>query len=166
MYVCTRIQYKEHPVTQYPENRNNSLRHSMKQLNLPASTISTVVDEPTVVRAILLDHTSTNGTSTLGISPSQATHILLGYNSGFRAVFIMNATLAAFATIVSVVMIRHKNLERDDDADLRAKAEKEELERAQAIASQDVTRNNSDIELVAVGVPNSTSESTKLDDKV
>ncbi|KAI0821204.1 major facilitator superfamily domain-containing protein [Irpex lacteus] len=145
---------------------NNSLRHSMKQLNLPASTISAVVDEPTVVRAILLDHTITNGTSTLGISPSQATHILRGYNSGFRAVFIMNATLAAFATIVSVVMIRHKNLERDDDADLRAKAEKEELERAQAIASQDVTRHNSDIELVAVGVPNSTSESTKLDDKV
>ena len=100
------------------------------------------------------------------LSPRQAAHILQGYNDGFRAVFIMNATLAAFATIVSVVMIRHKNLERDDDVDLRAKAEKEELERSQRIASENTTCRNSVVELVDVGAPSRGLDATRADEKV
>ncbi|KAI0087077.1 major facilitator superfamily domain-containing protein [Irpex rosettiformis] len=145
---------------------NNALRHSMNQLNLPSSVISAVVDDPTVVGSII--SSPTNSTSSLGLSKQQATHILRGYNDGFRAVFIMNATLAAFATIVSVVMIRQKNLDRDDDADLRAKAEKEELERSHhhGMASQSVTRQNSDIELAGIGSLTPMPKTTNADENI
>ncbi|KIP08655.1 hypothetical protein PHLGIDRAFT_365365 [Phlebiopsis gigantea 11061_1 CR5-6] len=101
---------------------NNSLRHSMTELNLPSSTIKRIVDDPTMLSSV-----DTNSTvlDELHISPHAAAHILSGYNNGFRAVFIMNATLAAIATVVSVLMIRHKNLTRDDEAQLRARAQKE-----------------------------------------
>lgn len=99
----------------------------MTQLNLPSTTIKRIVDDPTLLHAYVLNGTSVTLDS-LGMSSSAATHILHGYNSGFRAVFIMNATMAAIATVVSVLMIRHKNLERDDEAQLRAQAEKEARE--------------------------------------
>lgn len=136
----------------------------MNQLHLPSSVISDIVDDPTVVGSIIAEHTNDIAAS-LVLSPQQATHILRGYNDGFRAVFIMNATLAAFATIVSIVMIRHKNLERDDDADLRAQAEKEELERSQRIASGDTTCRNS-VELVDVGAAARVSDPAMADEKV
>lgn len=100
----------------------------MTQLNLPSSTIKKIVDDPTLLGVRLtggMNETS-NALDPLGISPSAADHILAGYNNGFRAVFIMNATLAAVATVVSILMIHHKNLERDDEAQLRAQAKKEE----------------------------------------
>lgn len=99
----------------------------MKQLGLPTSTINIIVDNPT----LLGDHPNRQSSAdsaddlrSLGISDQAATHILNGYNNGFRAVFIMNASLAAVATIVSVLMIRHKELTREDEAQLRAEAKK------------------------------------------
>ena len=96
----------------------------MADLNLPPSVIKKIVDDPTLLNAPFLDPTR-NPLDSLGISLSAATYILKGYNNGFRAVFIMNATLAAIATVVSVLMIRHKNLEREDEAQLRAQAANE-----------------------------------------
>lgn len=113
----------------------------MTELNLPSSTIKRIVDDPT-----LLSSVNTNSTvlAELHISPSAAGHILSGYNSGFRAVFVMNATLAAIATVVSVLMIRHKNLTRDDEAQLRAQAEKEALGADKKAAVED---EQNDIEM-------------------
>jgi hypothetical protein len=51
-----------------------------------------------------------------------------GYAKGFSSLFIMNAALTVFATLVSVVMIKHKELSRDDDEMLRQKAIREVLE--------------------------------------
>lgn len=85
-----------------------------------------------------------------------ASHILKGYNSGFRAAFIVNAgLLAAAATAVSVLMIRHKELTRADESQLRAQAEKERQERP---AKQDVEM--ADLQDV-VGVPESEIDGKK-----
>ncbi|GJE94633.1 MFS general substrate transporter [Phanerochaete sordida] len=110
---------------------NNSLTHSMTKLNLPSSTIKKIVDDPTLLGARLTDsmNSTSNPLSALGISPDAADRILDGYNNGFRAVFIMNATLAAIATVVSVLMIRHKELTRGDEAQLKAQAKIEEKQR-------------------------------------
>ncbi|GBE80866.1 hypothetical protein SCP_0305860 [Sparassis crispa] len=48
-----------------------------------------------------------------------AVRILARYTRGFRAVFITNASLSAAATLVSVLMIRHKELTRGDEEGLR-----------------------------------------------
>lgn len=103
----------------------------MTQLGLSSSTIKQIVDDPTLLGVRLTG--ATNGAAdplaALGISPAAADHILDGYNDGFRAVFIMNATLAAIATVVSIFMIHHKELTRGDEAQLRAEAAKAEKEK-------------------------------------
>ncbi|KAJ3550297.1 hypothetical protein NM688_g5094 [Phlebia brevispora] len=104
---------------------NNSLRHSMTSLHLPSSTINRIIDDPTILGQRLANSTSSS-VQALGISFATTDHILSGYNNGFRTVFIMNATLAAVATIVSVVMIHHKELTRGDEEQLRAAAKKQE----------------------------------------
>ncbi|KAI3596409.1 mfs drug transporter [Moniliophthora roreri] len=95
---------------------NNSLRAAMKSLSLPESTISTVIDDPS-----LLSHPF--NTTSLGITPTSAEYILAkGYNKGFRSVFILNACLAVVATLVSIMMIKHKELVRGDEEKLKLKA--------------------------------------------
>ncbi|KAF8161653.1 major facilitator superfamily domain-containing protein [Crassisporium funariophilum] len=94
---------------------NNSLRLSMKDLSLPATLINAIVNDPA----------SLASPSTLGISGSTASLILdHGYTKGFRTVFILNACLTAVATIASVTMIKHKELTRADEAQLREHAAK------------------------------------------
>ncbi|KAF7334954.1 MFS drug transporter [Mycena venus] len=98
---------------------NNDLHTAMAALNLPSSQISQIIDDP--VRL----HTPAN----VGISADIATDILdRGYAKGFSSLFIMNAALTVLATLVSVVMIKHKELSRDDDEMLRQKALEEVLE--------------------------------------
>ncbi|KAF7334952.1 MFS drug transporter [Mycena venus] len=98
---------------------NNDLHTAMAALNLPSSQISQIIDDP--VRL----HTP----ASVGISADIATDILdRGYAKGFSSLFIMNAALTVFATLVSVVMIKHKELSRDDDEMLRQKAIREVLE--------------------------------------
>jgi len=122
---------------------NNALRHSMKELDFSAFAISEIVDNPVVIVNLLNGQALDN--STIGITPDTARHILNGYNDGFRTVFIMNATLAAVATIVSIVMIRHKNLTRDDEEELKAKAEKEDKEKEEQLSIPQ------DIEMAVLG---------------
>jgi hypothetical protein len=86
-------------------NSNNTLRSSMTSLSLPEELIKTVIDDPTRL----------SDPSSLNLSVEQATIILEdGYTKGFRSVFLLNASLSAFATVVSIVMIKHKDLNRDD----------------------------------------------------
>ncbi|CAL1711998.1 unnamed protein product [Somion occarium] len=101
---------------------NNALRHSMAKLSLPGPIIDQVVDDPTILGARLNSNSTSNPLGNLGISPSTANQILAGYTTGFRAVFILNACLAGFATIVGVLMIRHKELTRGDEEQLKAQA--------------------------------------------
>lgn len=115
---------------------NNSLRASMTSIGLRASTIKTIVDDPTLLGARLSStNSSSNPLAALGVTPAMAAHILDGYTHGFRTVFILNACLAAVATIASVLMIRHKELSRDDEDRLRAGARKDAGENDKAIVA-------------------------------
>lgn len=88
----------------------------MKNLGFPSSTISPVIDKPSLLN-------SPSAISSLSISPSQAADILSkGYIKGFRDVFLLNAAMSATATLVSVVMIKHKELLRGDEEQLRKEA--------------------------------------------
>jgi len=98
---------------------NNSLRSSMNALGLSATAIKAIIDDPTVLGARLSSSASSKLAS-LGISDGMAITILDGYTRGFRTLFIMNACLAATATLASVFMIRHKELTRGDEDQLRA----------------------------------------------
>jgi hypothetical protein len=61
----------------------------------------------------------------MGISVSAASFILShGYTRGFRSVFLLNASLASVAVVVSIFMIRHKELIRGDEEELKAEAKK------------------------------------------
>ncbi|KAF8878958.1 major facilitator superfamily domain-containing protein, partial [Infundibulicybe gibba] len=58
-----------------------------------------------------------------GLDASTATEILSnGYTRGVRVIFLLNAALCALATVVSVVMIKHKELTRGDEEKLRGEA--------------------------------------------
>jgi hypothetical protein len=56
-----------------------------------------------------------------GHIPKQPQKSSLGYNRGFRIVFILNASLAAFATlvVVSIAVIKQKNLSRGAEIELK-----------------------------------------------
>ena len=76
--------------------------------------MSTIIDNPS----------SLASPSTLGIPSSTAGVILEnGYTKGFRTVFVLNASLAAVATIASVTMIKHKDLTRGDEEQLKRQAD-------------------------------------------
>ncbi|KAJ7154928.1 MFS general substrate transporter [Mycena crocata] len=80
---------------------NNKLRSAMESLHFPESSIGRIIDDPALL------HTP----AAIGISQDAATDVLLnGFTQGFRALFIMNAALTVFATLVSVVLIKHKEL--------------------------------------------------------
>ncbi|CCM02944.1 uncharacterized protein FIBRA_05059 [Fibroporia radiculosa] len=100
---------------------NNSLRDSMTSAGLSASTITTIIDDPTLLGA-RLSSDSSDPLAALGVTPALAAKILDGYTHGFRTVFILNACLAAVATLASIFMIHHKELTRGDEERLRAEA--------------------------------------------
>ena len=82
----------------------------MHELALPSGLMNTIINNPS----------SLASPSTLGIPPSTVTIILEnGYTKGFRTLFILNASLAAIATIASITMIKHKNLTRGDEEQLK-----------------------------------------------
>ncbi len=107
--------------------RNNSLRARLTSLKVSTALTSNIINDPTVIFSLVHPNISTyaNTTSLAGhanISVATAEQILDGYNSGVRAVFILNASLAALCVVVSAVMIKHKELVRADDADLKQAA--------------------------------------------
>ncbi|KAL5510892.1 hypothetical protein ACEPAG_4649 [Sanghuangporus baumii] len=98
---------------------NNSLRSMMTSLRLPESTINMIIDDPTILHPLL---SSSNNDTFSGISSGTAQSILVGYTHGFRAVFVLNASLAAFSVFVSAIMIKHKELIRGDESEMRKRA--------------------------------------------
>ena len=90
----------------------------MNQLHLPQSTIDGIVNNPTIIHA-LIDGSS----SQFDVSPGVAKSILGGYEKGFHTVFYVNAALSAFSVVVTILMIRHKELVRADEAERKRKAE-------------------------------------------
>lgn len=106
----------------------------MTGLDIPSSQITQIIDDPALL------HTP----ASIGISQDTAKDILYhGYTKGFSLLFIMNASLTVFATLVSVVMIKHKELSREDDEMLRQRAIKEQLEKKMGMASGAATPKNS-----------------------
>lgn len=50
------------------------------------------------------------------------TALATGYQQGFRYIFILNAALAAFACIISLWLIPHQSVDRQDDEKQRQEA--------------------------------------------
>ncbi|KAG6816250.1 hypothetical protein H0H87_007415 [Tephrocybe sp. NHM501043] len=99
---------------------NNSLTTSMQSLSVPQGTISTIVDDPSIIGSPSL-------LTSLSLSSIQADYILdKGFIRGFRILFILNTTLTASATLVSVLMIRHKELTRGDEVSPKEKTPAEQ----------------------------------------
>ncbi|KIJ39864.1 hypothetical protein M422DRAFT_230422 [Sphaerobolus stellatus SS14] len=94
---------------------NNGLISRARSIGLPQSLLQEITADPT-----LLSKTQFNVT----IKVRQ--QLLEGYNHGFRTLFILNASLAAFATTIAFVMIKHKELIRADDAQKMAESRKQE----------------------------------------
>lgn len=123
---------------------NNYLTQAMRGLALSEGAVKAVVDDPTLL-GTRFSAASAQTLKELGISTELAGGpILDGYVRGFRIVFILNATcvlrflliyllyaqlnaiffdrLSAVAFITSVLMIKHKELTRPDEARLREEA--------------------------------------------
>jgi hypothetical protein len=97
----------------------------MKSLSLPQSIISQIVNDPSLL-------SSSSFISSLP-HESDASFILLhGYTKGFRDIFILNACLAAVATITSITMIKHKELTRADDEKLKLEGKRAANSRSQS----------------------------------
>lgn len=109
----------------------------MTGLRLSAAAIKAIIDDPIVLGSRLSASSSSKLTS-LGITDAMAVTILDGYTHGFRTLFIMNASLAAMATLASVFMIKHKELTRGDEDRLRAVACEEDCEKEEADYGQDI----------------------------
>jgi len=85
----------------------------MQKLALPENLIKTIIDDPAK-----LSHPTL-----LNLSAEQGFLILdNGYTKGFRLVFILNASLSALATVTSILLIKHKNLTREDDEKFKQEA--------------------------------------------
>ncbi|KAJ7185843.1 MFS general substrate transporter [Mycena filopes] len=121
---------------------NNKLRTAMTSLGLSSSQISTIIDDPALL------HTP----ASVGITQDTARDILYrGYTKGFSALFIMNACLTVFATLISVVMIKHKELSRGDEEMLRQQAIREGLEKKMGAAKNNGAATPMELESATVG---------------
>ncbi|KAF8630545.1 hypothetical protein AX15_002847 [Amanita polypyramis BW_CC] len=97
---------------------NNTLQDSMLSLDLPPSTISTVIDKPSLLALPKL----------IGLSPEEASFILSdGYNYGFKCVFILNTSWTIVATIASILLIKHNDLTREVEYPNRPSEEKTQV---------------------------------------
>ncbi|KAJ7830340.1 MFS general substrate transporter [Mycena olivaceomarginata] len=97
---------------------NNKLRTAMTALNFSSADISKIIANPKLLHS----------PASIGISQATATDVLYhGYTKGFSALFIMNACMTVCATLVSVLLIKHKELGRGDA---------EEAQRQQAVAQE------------------------------
>src|SRR6202034_2189036 len=94
----------------------------MTSLSLPSAIISKIVDDPALLSSVT---SPSSPLASMGVSSSTASNILFhGYTRGYRSVFLLNASLASVAVVVSVFMIKHKELTRGDDEALKAEAKK------------------------------------------
>ncbi|KAJ4471407.1 MFS general substrate transporter [Lentinula aciculospora] len=101
---------------------NNAMRASLDTFSLPSDIVTSIINNPSALR-------SYSDLAEFGLSTSQADDILTqGYNKGFKDIFILNAALTTLAFLASVVLIRHKQLLRGDEEQLKIEA-KEELKK-------------------------------------
>ena len=91
----------------------------MMGLEMSPTAIKAIIDSPTAL-GDRFSAAASSRLSALGISESMAGTILDGYTGGFRIVFILNACFSALATVTSFFMIRHKELTRGDEEQLKA----------------------------------------------
>ena len=101
----------------------------MTSLKLRTSIINDIIDDPTLLQPLLTGSNATASDITItanDISPSVALDILAGYTSGFRTLFVLNASLSAICVIVAIIMIRHKELLRGDEEEMRRAARENE----------------------------------------
>ncbi|KAJ3799380.1 MFS general substrate transporter [Lentinula aff. detonsa] len=127
---------------------NNAMRSTMVSLGLSSSTISAIIDNPS-----LLAHPAEIG------MPSTVASLILtqGYTTGFRNLFFLNASLGALATVVSFTMVKHKELLRGDEEKLKQeglaalKARKAKHHRDSKTPAKDLEMGN-----IETGIPSET----------
>lgn len=90
----------------------------MNELQLPKSTVDGIVDDPTIIPTL-----SNSSSSPYDLPPAVASSILGGYTKGFHSVFYLNAALSAFCVVITIFMIKHKELTRPDEAEMKRRAE-------------------------------------------
>lgn len=130
----------------------------MTTLSLPSSTIKKIIDDPTILGDRLSNSTSTP-LEALGITPAMASYILDGYTRGFRIVFILNACLAAVATLASITMIKHKELTRSDDEERKLEAKGAMGSESDKVEEKGRSKLRDDkADLIQVGVSAETNE--------
>ncbi|EIW80164.1 MFS general substrate transporter [Coniophora puteana RWD-64-598 SS2] len=100
---------------------NNELRDSLTTLGLSPSTVSTIVDTPSLL-----------STNAAGLTAEQTSIALGGYTKGIRLLFAINTAWSAFALIATIFLIKHQNLTRGDDDQYKDKAVKQEQTDAEA----------------------------------
>lgn len=138
--------------------RNNGLKSAMSELELPPATILQIINDPTSLH-------SGNLTS-VGITPNDIDQILSGYTRGFRSVFILNASLAVASVVVAIFMIRHKNLTREEDAELKKKA-KERLAKNKVLdAEAGVVEKHNSEDRSGLDVPSATETRTDIGEEI
>ncbi|KAE9404698.1 MFS general substrate transporter [Gymnopus androsaceus JB14] len=92
---------------------NNSLRASMVEISLPSAIIASIINDPSLLSRAF----------EISLPDEQALHVLEhGYERGFKKFFLINASLGVLATIVSATIIKHKELTREDDVQLKLEA--------------------------------------------
>ncbi|KAJ6613678.1 major facilitator superfamily domain-containing protein [Mycena sp. CBHHK59/15] len=120
---------------------NNKLRTAMTVLSFSSADITKIIDDPALLHS----------PASIGISQATATDVLYhGYTKGFSALFIMNACMTVCATLVSVVLIKHKELGRGDEEALRQQAIAEEKKIGVATPTDSVAVAPRDLEAGAV----------------
>ncbi|EKM52155.1 uncharacterized protein PHACADRAFT_262666 [Phanerochaete carnosa HHB-10118-sp] len=92
---------------------------------LPSSIIS-----PEQLRAIVNNPVET----VYSLSDPLRADVIDGYRQGFRDVFIVLASLAAFSFFVAAALLKHRKLDRDDDKELKEQGKQfvQELQAAKA----------------------------------
>ncbi|KAK6992446.1 major facilitator superfamily domain-containing protein [Favolaschia claudopus] len=85
---------------------NGILASHVNKLNISEELRRSIIDNPVAARSEL--------------SPEVLSLVVAGYHEGFRTTFIILASLAAFAFVVALALMTHKDLHREDDARLKA----------------------------------------------
>ncbi|KAF8643021.1 hypothetical protein AX16_009265 [Volvariella volvacea WC 439] len=83
---------------------NNVLSDYLKNLNIDDDLRRTIIDNPVHSREL---------------EPELYAEVITGYRRGFRIVFVMLASLAVLSFITAFFLMKHRSLDRDDDAQLK-----------------------------------------------
>ncbi|MCJ1422345.1 hypothetical protein MMC29_000225 [Sticta canariensis] len=95
----------------------NSLRTSLLPLNLSEGRLKEILNQPTSFYTW-----SAGSVAEMQLRAA----ILAGYHRGFRIIFILGASLSAFACLVALLMMPELGLDRKDDEELKREAKTEQ----------------------------------------